>query len=150
VGQSQKPDFWHTFRNTSPGPFPQTKGDVMRTLLGCTLGLVICFGVSAKDEKIDAKKLVGKWEPKEQVKDKAFTIEFTKDGKVTITAASGGKDTKVEGTYKVDGNKVTTTMKFGDKERTETHTVSKLTDTELVSKDEKGKEETLVRIKDKK
>jgi uncharacterized protein (TIGR03066 family) len=40
----------------------------MRTLLGCTLGLVLCCGVSAEDKKdaIDAKKLIGKWTPKEK------------------------------------------------------------------------------------
>jgi uncharacterized protein (TIGR03066 family) len=120
----------------------------MRVLLGCALTLVLCCGVSAED-KIDAKKLVGKWEPKEKKEGGSAVIEFTKDGKVTITLAAKGKEVKFDGTYKVDGNKVTTTMKFGDKERTDTQTITKLTDTELVSKDEKGKEETLLRVKEK-
>lgn len=122
----------------------------MRAMLGCTLAvMLVCVGVSAKDEKIDAKKLVGKWEPKEKKGGGSAVIEFTKDGKVMITITSKGKEVKFDGTYKVEGDKVKTTMKFGDKEQTDTQTISKLTDTELVSKDEKGKEETLVRIKDK-
>ena len=121
----------------------------MRTLLGCVATLALCFGVSAedkKDEKIDAKKLVGKWEPKE--KEKAFVIEFTKDGKLVITSTLDEKS-KAEGSYKVDGKKILATLKLGGKEVTHTLTVSKLTDTELVSIDEDGKEGPLVRIKDK-
>ncbi|MBN9122563.1 MAG: TIGR03066 family protein [Planctomycetes bacterium] len=123
----------------------------MRAILGCALAvtLVVCAGAAAKDEKIDAKKLVGKWEPKEKKEGASFVIEFTKDGKVTISVNAKEKEAKFEGTYKVDGNKVTTAIKFGEKEQKETHTIIKLTDTELVSKDEKGKEETLLRIKSK-
>jgi uncharacterized protein (TIGR03066 family) len=116
----------------------------MRIVLGCALVVLMACGATAADEKIDAKKLVGKWEPKGQ-KEGDFTIEFTKDGKVHIAVSQNGKEFKADGTYKVDGNKVTTTMNLGGKERSETHTITKLTDTELVSKDEKGKEETLVR-----
>ena len=125
----------------------------MRTLLGMSLVVALSGGLSAADEKIDAKKLIGKWEPKD-TKDPAgrkFVIEFAKDDKVTLTAGEPGKDFKAEGTYKLDGNKLTLTIKFGEKEEKMTRTVSKLTDTELVSKDDKeGKEDTLVRVKEKK
>ena len=126
----------------------------MRAILSCTLGLLLCGALSAEDKKgdetIDAKKLVGQWEPKEKTKDRTLLIEFTKDGKVTFTGAEGGKEMKAEGTYKVDGNKLTLDVKFGDKDRKMTRIVSKLTDTELVSKEDGGKtEDTMVRIKDK-
>jgi uncharacterized protein (TIGR03066 family) len=123
----------------------------MRAILGCGLAVVMAVvavaAADAADEKIDAKKLVGKWQPKEEKKDAKVVIEFTKDGKALYTATADGKDFKIEGTYKLDGNKLALTMKFGDKEDTKTRTISKLTDTELTSKDEKGKEDTLVRIK---
>jgi len=126
----------------------------MRALLGGVATLALCFGALAedkKDETIDAKKLVGKWEPKEKTKDRTLLIEFAKDGKVTFTGAEGGKEMKAEGTYKVNGNKLTLDMKFGDKERKMTRIVSKLTDAELVSTEEGGKsEDTMVRVKDKK
>lgn len=120
----------------------------MRAILGGMLATVLCLGTGLlaedkKDEKIDAKKLVGKWGPKKE----ESTFEFTKDGKVTFTATDDGKESK--GTYKVEGNKLTLTMKMGDMEQTITRTITKLTDTELVSADDKGKESTLVRIKDK-
>jgi uncharacterized protein (TIGR03066 family) len=124
----------------------------MRAILGCSLVLVLCGGLVADDKKadpIDAKKLVGKWEPKDKKEGMSTVIEFTKDGKVNITLSGKGKDITVSGTYKVDGSKVTTVLSFGGKDETETHTVTKLTDTELVSKDEKGREETLVRVKAK-
>lgn len=120
----------------------------MRMLLGVAVLVVLTGGVSvAEDKKIDAKKLVGKWESKPDVKEK-FQIEFTKDGKFTV---SGEKDKSIEGTYKVDGNKVTVTIKAEGKEVTMKRTISKLTDTEVTSKDDDtGKEDTLIRVKDKK
>jgi uncharacterized protein (TIGR03066 family) len=125
----------------------------MRAILGGTLlALAVCAGAPAEDKKdaIDAKKLVGKWEPKEKPKDRTLLIEFTKDGKVTFTGSEGGKEMKAEGTYKVDGDKLTLDVKYGDKERKMTRIVSRLTDTELVSKEEGGKtEDTMVRVKDK-
>lgn len=123
----------------------------MRAILGCVVVLLLSVGLTAEDKKtdIDAKKLVGKWEPKDKKEDAKFVIEFTKDGKVKVNISGNGKDFNVEGTYKVEGNKLQTVVKIGDKEQTHTRTISKLTDTELVSSDEKGKEDTLVRIKDK-
>lgn len=124
----------------------------MRAILGgvMAVALVVTAGVSADDtgEKFDAKKLVGKWEPKDG-KDK-FRVEFTKDGKVAF-AAGDKDDFKADGTYKLTGNKLMMTIKFGGEEKSMTRTISKLTDTEMTSKDdEKGKEDTLVRVKEKK
>ncbi len=121
----------------------------MRALLGVALVLGLACGVTAADEKIDAAKLIGKWKPKDPKKED-FTVDFKKDGKVTF-AASGGKDFKIEGTYKLDGNKLTMKMSFGGKDEMMTRTISKLTDTELTSKDDKkGEEDTLVRVKEAK
>lgn len=122
----------------------------MRTLLGLGLVMGLACGVAvAADEKIDAAKLVGKWEPKDE-KGAKFVVEFAKEGKLTFTIKAGDKEIKADGTYKLDGNKLALTMKFEGKEEKMTRTISKLTDTELVSKDDKdGKEDTLVRIKSK-
>jgi uncharacterized protein (TIGR03066 family) len=125
----------------------------MRIVLGCALA-VLMAGVGLADDKkadkIDAKKIVGKWEPKEKPKDVSAVIDFQKDGKVVVNFKGNGKEGKIAGTYKVEGNKLTTTMSFNGKEQTESATITKLTDTELVTKDEKGKEETLLRLKGKK
>ena len=76
-------------------------------------------------------------------------IEFRKDDKMTITTTVKGKELKIDCTYKVEGNKLTVTSKPGEEVIVQTRTISKLTDTEMVSADEKGKEDTLVRMKDK-
>ncbi|MDB5308444.1 MAG: hypothetical protein JWO38_2646 [Gemmataceae bacterium] len=127
----------------------------MRAILGCALGLVLAVTTGAaadekKAEKIDAKKLVGKWEPANAPKGATIVIELTKDGKAKMSFEFGDKKDSVEGTYKVDGNKLTLTRKVDGKDDSETMTVDKLTDDEMVTVDEKGKKETLKRIKDKK
>lgn len=118
----------------------------MRMLLGVAVAVLLTTGVSlGEDKKIDAKKLVGKWESKPDAKEK-FKIEFTKDGKLTLMAEA----MKFEGTYKLDGNKITVVLKIGDEEKKMSRTISKLTDTEITSKDdESGKEDTLVKVKEK-
>ncbi len=101
--------------------------------------------VGGADEKIDVKKLLGKWDLAKQ----ELVIEFAAKEKITVYATLGGKIEKAEGTYKVDGNKIEVTMSFGGKEEKQTFTVSKMTDEEIVGKDSKGKEGTLKRIKPK-
>src|SRR5262245_20349585 len=120
----------------------------MRAVLGVALvavmGLVSGAGVAGqdKDEKIDGKKLIGKWAPKEGGTEK-FVVEFTKDGKLKFV----GEGKTVDGTYKLEGNKLTIEAEVDGKKEKMVRTISKLTDTELTSKDEdRGKEDTLVRV----
>jgi uncharacterized protein (TIGR03066 family) len=125
----------------------------MRGVLGWALTLVCCCGLLAEDKKdatIDAKKLVGKWEPKDRKEGRSAVMEFAKDGKVTATVSPDGKEMIYNGTYKVDGNKLTMTLKLSGNEVTQTHTVTKLTGTELRLKADTGEEETLVRVEAKK
>jgi uncharacterized protein (TIGR03066 family) len=120
----------------------------MRMIMGFMAMMLVVAAAPADDktEKIDAKKLVGKWEPKEGNDKGKVVVEFTKDGKFSVT-----QDKKVDGgTYTVDGNKVTIMVKIMDKEIKHSFTVTKLTDTEMMTKDEGlDKEETMIRMKDK-
>src|SRR5688500_15508682 len=123
----------------------------MRTR-SCTLALLLCCPLSADDKKdaIDPAKLVGKWCHKDKAddKDKGYTIEFTNDGKATLILDKDGVN---EGTYKLDGNKLTIVTKVGNAEIKWGWVISKVNDTEIVAKSEEGKEEfTMVKIKDKK
>jgi uncharacterized protein (TIGR03066 family) len=124
----------------------------MRALLGCTLVLCLGTGLVAedkKDDKIDAKKLVGKWRLKDD-KHASMVLDFGKDDKVIITFKFNDKEDKSTGTYKVEGNTLIITEKVGDKDVSEKSILLKLTDTEMVARREKAKEEdTFVRIKDK-
>jgi uncharacterized protein (TIGR03066 family) len=97
---------------------------------------------------LDPKKLIGKWQMKEREAPEP-TLEFTKDGKLTITAEADGQKIKFEGTYKLDGKKLITTVKIEDKEVSETRTIHKLTDDQIVYEGKDGKKETLTRIKPK-
>src|SRR5215207_6905132 len=104
----------------------------MRRVLGCAAILALaCAATAVAQPKIDAKKLVGKWEPvpDKDKKDKlpGLLIEFTADGKVAMTVGVPGGEARVEGTYKLEADKLAVVMKAGDKEAKDTLTVKKLT-----------------------
>jgi uncharacterized protein (TIGR03066 family) len=120
----------------------------MRTLIGAVV--IVAFagfiGASAQDkdkDKVELKKLMGKWEPKEG----RVVIEFADKGKLSLSVDTDGKSQKFDGTYKLDGNRLEIAIVILEKEQKETLTVKKLTDEELVTTDSKGKEETLKRKK---
>jgi uncharacterized protein (TIGR03066 family) len=118
----------------------------MRILVGTGLMLFMACAVVAADD-IDVKKLLGKWEHEKE----KFVIDFAKDGKLSVTGDKGGETFTAKGTYKVDKNKLTLTVELGGKEKVVKRIVSKLTDTELVSKEEgEDKEDTLKRVKEEK
>jgi uncharacterized protein (TIGR03066 family) len=101
----------------------------------------------ADKDKTNKEKIVGTWVLEKPDKPKGglppgATIEFTKDGKLKLSAKQDGKEISVEGTYSVDGDKLKTTGQGPDgKEQTDTDTITKLTDKELVIKDSKSGEE---------
>lgn len=115
----------------------------MKTLLCTALaGLMISLAgpASAADEKIDKNKIVGVWVPKDAKSPPGTTVEFTKDGKVKMHIPLEKKDFNIDGTYKIDGNKFTITLKGpGGKEKTETETIKTLNDTTFTTVDEGGK-----------
>jgi uncharacterized protein (TIGR03066 family) len=123
-------------------------------MLCCAIAaLCLGAGLSADDKKadpIDAKKIVGKWENKEF---KAVCVSkvavFAKDGKAVFVDTVNGRETTVEGTYKVEGGKLIVTVKIKDKEQKFTTLLSKLTGDEMVGTDEKGYEGTWLRVKEK-
>lgn len=121
----------------------------MRTLIGLGLVLALTCGATAADDKIDAKKILGKWEPKEPKKGEALMMEFAKDGKLIVTGETGGKDVKIEGTYKLDGDQLTYAVTFMGVDAKETVTITKLTDDEMEGKDKDGKVEAFKKVKSK-
>ena len=74
----------------------------MRANLGFALAVVLVVGTGLNaGDKVDAKKLLGKWESKEfKIFNLSKVAEFAKDGKAVFTHTDGkGNVTKVEGTY---------------------------------------------------
>ena len=115
--------------------------------MALALTAVMVVGLTAlhaDDKKDDTKaKIVGTWEPTSGDAPKGSTLVFTKDGKLSINIEADGKKLSIEGTFEVDGKSLKTSLKGPDgKERKETMTIKSLTDKELVTVDEKGKEDT--------
>jgi len=115
--------------------------------------LVMVIGVaSAREEKarIDKAKLIGTWTYVKTSSKKAppegidMKVEFTKDGKLNLSMKLDDKSRKMSGTYKVEGDQLTSVLKGpGGKEKTETVTISELTAKKLVTtEDEDGKKVT--------
>lgn len=122
----------------------------MRTLLGLGIVLAVAFGAHAADEKkIDAMKLIGKWEPVKPKKDEELVMEFTKDGKLIVTGSMGEKALKIEGTYKLEGDKLSFVLKFMGDEIKQTVTITKLTDDEMEGTDPANKTEAFKKVKPK-
>jgi uncharacterized protein (TIGR03066 family) len=125
----------------------------MRTLIGAGAVLALAAAALAADEKkgetIDAAKLVGRWAPKEPKKGEEFVIEFARGDKMTVTGTLDGKPQTLEGTYKLDGNKLSFELKAPGETIKETIVVLKLTDDDFEARDKDGKVEALTRAKPK-
>jgi uncharacterized protein (TIGR03066 family) len=125
----------------------------MRRVIGVAVVLVLACGARGaqekKDEPINGKLLIGKWEPKVLKKGELTSIEFTRDGKLIAIAEVGGKGARAEGTYKLEGNKLTFEVTYTGETTKETVTLLKLTDDEMESRDKEGKIDTYKRMKSK-
>jgi uncharacterized protein (TIGR03066 family) len=102
----------------------------------------------AKDNKSSENKLLGKWSLTDGQIGKA-TLEFDKDGGVRMARTASGNEIKLEGKYTHEGNKLTIIWKIRGQEVKTTRTISKLTDTEFVSKDDNdGQVDSMIRLKE--
>ena len=122
-------------------------GGALVALIG--IALVGSAGARAGGrDAVDAKKLVGTWEAvKGELSEKApgSTLRFDKAGKLTLTFQVKGKGLAIPGTYKLNGNKLSVVQSFGGKENRETMTIESLTDTTLITVDDKGKKDEFKR-----
>ena len=121
-------------------------------LLTALLGFALV--ATAAQEKKDEEKLLGKWKltksGEELPPGLEATIDFQKGGKLKVSFKFMGKDESVDGTWKLDGKKLTVTMKKGDKDDTETMEITTLDDKKLVTKDPKGKVDEFEKVKEEK
>jgi uncharacterized protein (TIGR03066 family) len=107
--------------------------------------LVVLVGAAAQgQDKTDyAKLIVGKWEVSkadEGTVPKGSTVEFGKDGKMKVSVKEGGQEQTLEGTYKVEKNTFTFTIKGPDgQEHMQTITITKASEKEMSTKDKEGK-----------
>ncbi len=119
----------------------------MKPLAVIAVGLALLLpAVLAADDKKDDKaaKLLGTWEitkvegrfadmPFEHTALRGATLTFTKDGKLVVAQKNrDGQELKLEGTYKVEGDKLITKLRgFLNEDLSNTETIKKLTDNEL-------------------
>jgi uncharacterized protein (TIGR03066 family) len=101
--------------------------------------LALVLSASAEEKTNNKEKIVGTWElvKSEGGVPPGTTLEFTKDGKLTIKVKVEDKSITVSGTYAIDGDKLKTVVKIDDKETKETMTIKTLTDKSLVTLNEK-------------
>jgi uncharacterized protein (TIGR03066 family) len=112
---------------------------VSAVILSC-LALAVA-AADAAEKAANKDKIVGTWEVVKGESDvkPGDTIEFTKDGKLTISAKVEGKPVTLKGTYTVDGDKLTVVLAANGQEHKEIMTLKTLTDKTLVTVDEKKK-----------
>jgi uncharacterized protein (TIGR03066 family) len=118
------------------------------------VGAIVCLlGASAvaDETKPDYSKLiVGKWECTKSdpgTLPVGSGVEFTKDGKMLLNMKMGDQALKMEGTYKLAGDKFDMAFKMGDQEHKQTITIKKLDDTTMSTADGDGKAVVLTRKK---
>jgi uncharacterized protein (TIGR03066 family) len=96
----------------------------------------------------NAKTIPGTWEVTKGEMPAGSTLEFAAGGKLRVTVKADGQSVTTEGTYSVEGNKLTTTGKGPDnKERKGADTIRRLTDTELVIEDLEGRTLELKKVR---
>ena len=123
----------------------------MKKLSALVLGVLVLAG-SATAQDDNAKKIVGKWEITKAGGGAPVgtIIEFTKDNKVAATLKLDGMEIKLDGTYKIEKDKIELKLKAGDMNIDETLTIKKLTDDALELEDKDKKIDELKKVKEKK
>jgi uncharacterized protein (TIGR03066 family) len=111
----------------------------MKPRLASLVGIVFLgIAMAALAGSDNAAKLIGVWnDPKVAGK----SIEFAKGGKMKIREKKGDKTVVVDGVYLLKDNSLTITFVPPGKEKAEsdTGTIKKLTDQDLVIQDSRGK-----------
>jgi uncharacterized protein (TIGR03066 family) len=110
--------------------------NVLRLMGAGVIVCVLAVGIRAEGSKDNPKLVVGKWKV-----DKASpgtfpvgaVLDLNKDDKVKVTAKRDDKEVIHEGTYKVDGAKIIITVKVEGEEQKHILTITKISDTEMVT-----------------
>jgi uncharacterized protein (TIGR03066 family) len=107
------------------------------------VSLLLLLPVSSlPEDKIDGKLLIGKWQP-EKVPEGVtkVVVEYMKEGKLTVDVEAQGGKQKLEGTYTLEGDKLSVKLENNGNEQIQKRKITKLTDTTLVTINEETKEE---------
>lgn len=122
----------------------------MKTLLAAVFGFAaLALAGTAPAKADDTPKLLGKWEVTKSTGDTPVgaTVEFAKDGKLSVTINNDGKDLKFDGTYKLDGKKLSVKLTLGEQKEEQDFTVTFKGDDGLELEDRDKKVDTLKKKK---
>ena len=119
-------------------------------LIQCMLAAVFATGFAADD---NATLIIGTWSG--SMVDNGVTINikitFTKDGQAKAVVEADKKDFTIEGTYKVEKDKLILKRNVNGKDDDDNNTIKELTKDKLIIIDDKNKKEiSLTRKKDTK
>ena len=110
--------------------------NVLRLMGAGVIVCVLAVGIRAGGEKDNPKRVVGKWKV---VKATPGTfplgtiLDLSKDDKVRVIRSRDGKESIHAGTYEVDGATIVITVKVEGEEQKHTLTITKISDTEMVT-----------------
>lgn len=126
----------------------------MIRLLAAGLVFALSAGFAPADDKDKptAEKFVGLWKlvksSEDLPKGLEATLEATKDGKFVMKVTFDDNKLEMTGTWKLNGNKLTVEYADGpEKGKKETMEITKLTDDEFATLDEKKKKDEFKRVK---
>jgi uncharacterized protein (TIGR03066 family) len=111
--------------------------NVLRLVGTGVIACVLAVGIWAADEKDNARMVVGKWKV---VKASPGTfplgtvLNLSKADKAKVMGNRDGKKFIHAGTYEVDGAKIIITVKVKGKKQKHTLTITKISDTKMVTK----------------
>ena len=110
--------------------------NVLRLMGAGVIVCVLAVGIRAGEANDKPKRVVGKWKV---VKASPGTfppgtvLDLSKDDKAKVVGSRDGKEFIHAGTYEVDGAKIVITVKVEGEEQKHTLTVTKISDTEMVT-----------------
>jgi uncharacterized protein (TIGR03066 family) len=110
--------------------------NVLRLMGAGVIVCVLAVGIRADDQKDNPKLVVGKWKV---VKASPGTfplgtvLNLSKDDKAKVIGRRDGKEFIHAGTYEVNGGKIIITVKVEGEEQKHTLTITKISDTEMVT-----------------
>ncbi|QJW97906.1 TIGR03066 family protein [Frigoriglobus tundricola] len=121
----------------------------MKPLCAAVLGLATMFALAGSARADDTAKLLGKWEVTKSGGETPVgtVVEFAKDGKMTANLSLDGKDLKLEGTYKLDGKKLSVKLKLNEEKIEHDFTITFKGDDELHLEDGDKKVDSLKKKK---
>ena len=110
--------------------------NVLRLVGTGVIACVLAVGIWAADEKDNPKLVVGKWKVVKATPGTfplGTVLDLNKDQKAKVIGSRDGKEFIHAGTYEVDGAKIIITVKVAGEEQKHTLTITKISDTDMVT-----------------